>query len=91
MLCARETNQIQKRIYYIICCLLSSGLVKLTLGRNKEEWFPMEEWGVALTKKGQEETFRTMIMVLLDVWVSQVCAFVKTQSGTLKICLLCFM
>lgn len=53
-----EKSQIQKRVYCRIFCFLSSGLVKLTSGRNKEEWFPMEEeWGVGLTKKGCEGTF----------------------------------
>lgn len=63
-------SQIQKRVYCRIFCSLSSGLVKLTLGRDTEEWFPMEEErGVGLTKKGAVVIF----YILSHVWASQVC------------------
>lgn len=57
-------------------------------GKKLEEWFPVEECRQGLTEMGREGIFWAMALlyILLGVWVSQVCTFVKTQSGTLKIC-----
>lgn len=82
-----EKSQMQRRIYCIGCCLLSSGLGKLIYGRRKVQRVIFHgRVGAGIGKKEHKGTFWVMVRpyVFLGLWISHMRAFVKTQNVHLR-------